>query len=432
MTDPLGPSQPLKILTLDGGGLQAISTLLILNKLLEKIAQESGVPACRKPRPCDVFDTIAGIGAGGWLAILLGRFRMDITTCLSEWYEIMQCIAPKSKTEELRLRLLRHCYFDTERLVERVDSLTRTHGTGDRLFHPYTSGARTRHVFVAALTSDAKGYSLFRSYEIPDSAKLPEKLLEGPKDPSNFEIRRAFGVTGAARYFSNPWEEEMASSGKTSFNDTKFPKPHNITRLALDEMWGIYGSDVPLSVVVNIGPGLPTDSDVKQIARRFPWGLKPYPPLEATPTREARSLIVPNSPTDSVEQDIKRTQDGSHDHLPEQPQLNKHSPEGSRNRSAAPTKPFASVKDRGIDAELKRLEDDIEIDIKNNLSNICPGTSNLYYRLAPAQAPQGTPQNDFSTSGVALNATMAYLSEPPVDATMNEIVKRILGLVSDS
>ena len=26
----------------------------------------------RKPKPCEVFDTIGGIGAGAWLAILLG------------------------------------------------------------------------------------------------------------------------------------------------------------------------------------------------------------------------------------------------------------------------------------------------------------------------------------------------------------------------
>lgn len=68
------PEKPLKILTIDGGGLQGISTLLILDKLLGAIARNNGVPY-RKLRPCDVFDVIAGIiGPGGWLALLLGRF----------------------------------------------------------------------------------------------------------------------------------------------------------------------------------------------------------------------------------------------------------------------------------------------------------------------------------------------------------------------
>jgi patatin-like phospholipase/acyl hydrolase len=95
MKPPLDPPKPLKILTIDGGGLQAITTLLILDKLLDAIAKNNKVNH-QKPRPCDVFDTIAGIGSGGWLAILLGRFHMDITACLSEWYKITSHIAPKS------------------------------------------------------------------------------------------------------------------------------------------------------------------------------------------------------------------------------------------------------------------------------------------------------------------------------------------------
>ena len=229
-------SEPLKVLTLDGGGLQAISTLLILNKVLETIGKEKGVPVHRSPRPCDVFDTIASIGAGGWLTILLGRFRMDMTSCLSECYKLMQRIAPKSKTEELRLRLLQHCYFDTERLVKEAERLTQVSGTGNRLFESDIKGARTSHVFVAALASDPRSYNLFRSYDIPKSAKLPEKLLEGPENPSSFKISRAFWVTGAARYFTHPWEEQMASSGKIRFSHTNVPKPHNIIKLALDEM----------------------------------------------------------------------------------------------------------------------------------------------------------------------------------------------------
>src|SRR5271156_6035958 len=52
------PGKPLKILTIDGGGLQAISNLLILDKLLDTIASNNQAKV--KPRPCDIFDTIAG------------------------------------------------------------------------------------------------------------------------------------------------------------------------------------------------------------------------------------------------------------------------------------------------------------------------------------------------------------------------------------
>jgi hypothetical protein len=61
----------------------------------------------------------------------------------------------------------------------------------------------------------------------------------------------------------------MASSGKMHFSDAKFPKPYNITKLALDEMWGLYGTEVPLLVVVNIGPSLQSTYNIEQIAQRF-------------------------------------------------------------------------------------------------------------------------------------------------------------------
>ena len=90
------PTKPLKILTIDGGGLQGISTLLILHKLLNAIALNNGSPDS-KPRPCDVFDVIAGIGPGGWLALLLGRFQMDVSAALAEWYNLIDCITPRSQ-----------------------------------------------------------------------------------------------------------------------------------------------------------------------------------------------------------------------------------------------------------------------------------------------------------------------------------------------
>lgn len=438
--DPCRPPKPLKILTLDGGGLQAISTLLILNKLLETVGKQNcrkGMPL-KKPKPCEVFDTIAGIGAGGWLAILLGRFRMDITSCLSEWYRIMQCIEPRSKSDELRLRLIQHCYFDTDRLVEQVDHLTKVYGTGDCLFETDPEGARTRHVFVAALKSDAKGYKLFRTYNIPKSAKLPGKLLGGPQNPKSFKISSAFGVTGAAKYFTPAWKEHMEHSGHMKFMDTKFPKPHNITELALDEMWAIYGTDVPLSVVVNIGPGLPNDVDVRQIARRFSWGLHPAGAHTAASTKRARSPATKQSlHAPSKKQSIPITQPDGIEQDTTKPAIRFENvtakgdlgsgpiAEGEQKSSMNRTDTFGSIKGRSMEFKLRRLEDDIEKDVQAKLATIYPEARKLYYRLALPKAPQGTAQNDSAASGVTFDATMDYLKQPVVDIIIDEVAKRI-------
>ena len=99
------PAKPLRILTIDGGGLQGILTLLVLDKLLSAIALNNGVDD-NKPRPCYVFDVIAGIGPGGWLTLLLGRFQMDVSSALAEWLNLIDCIKPRSKSE---VRILISC-----------------------------------------------------------------------------------------------------------------------------------------------------------------------------------------------------------------------------------------------------------------------------------------------------------------------------------
>jgi hypothetical protein len=433
------PAKPLKILTIDGGGLQAISSLLILDKLLDTIAKNNNVPQ-RKPRPCDVFDTIAGIGAGGWLAILLGRFHMDITTCLSEWYKITDRIAPRSKPEEIRMRAFHHCYFNPDRLVEQIDSLTNIYGTGKYLFDNRASEVRTCHVFVAALRSDASGYNLFRTYEIPGDARMPKRLLEGPENPSRFQISRAFGVTGAAKYFSPPWNEQMSKSGRIFFNDSKYPKPHNITELALDEMWGLYGIEVPLSVIVNIGPGLPSKSDVKQIAQRFSWGLNAplntslYPKRPRSPTpdeegEEPKKRTRPDPEDASVTPTSKglsvRFSQSVIDQGPTRPSAEKKQ-QLTRNNT------FGSFRDRAVAQKLRRRETEIEQDIKKKLNTIYEGGGELYYRLAPDHAPQGTARNDSSAPGVALDATLKFLKQPVIEIRIDEIAQRMPEVIASA
>jgi len=47
------------------GGAQGLSTLLILNRLMETIESKLESKKDTLLRPCDVFDVIAGVGTGG-------------------------------------------------------------------------------------------------------------------------------------------------------------------------------------------------------------------------------------------------------------------------------------------------------------------------------------------------------------------------------
>ncbi|KAL2885064.1 FabD/lysophospholipase-like protein [Ceratocystis lukuohia] len=59
-------TQSLRILSLDGGGIRGLSSLLILEKIMENIKVAEGLSDI--PRPCERFDLIGGTSTGGKLA----------------------------------------------------------------------------------------------------------------------------------------------------------------------------------------------------------------------------------------------------------------------------------------------------------------------------------------------------------------------------
>jgi patatin-like phospholipase/acyl hydrolase len=63
-----------RILSLDGGGVRGLSSLLILRELMEEIARRKR--STETPLPCEYFDLIGGTSTGGLIAIMLGRLRM--------------------------------------------------------------------------------------------------------------------------------------------------------------------------------------------------------------------------------------------------------------------------------------------------------------------------------------------------------------------
>ena len=398
------PTKPLKILTLDGGGIQAIATLLILDRLLAEIGRSNN----KTPRPCDVFDTICGIGAGGWLAILLGRFQMDITACLTEWYNLTQSIMSRSRHKGYKRRLFQreHTYFEAERLRQEVDRLAELWGTGKLLYSQEDSeqSVRCRYVFVAARKDDYKpsknvrhpkptvqgdrtrhrDYELFRSYPC---CPRNQKLRQGPRNPERFEIASAFCVTGAAKYFFAPWKEDMADNGRVSFLDRMFPQPHNITELALDEMWGLFGRDMPIDLVVNVGPGLPNQKDIRILARKFSWGRS-------------------NSGSSSTKSILSRTPSSR--------------PEDEQLQASKRTTTFFSVAGRTIEDKLKRDEDQIELDICKKLGDAYQDQRTRYYRLAPDQSPLGTSMNDTLQSDLVVDKTRLFLTRESTTSLLSE------------
>jgi hypothetical protein len=120
--------------------LQGLATLLILDDLLKAIAAN---PDNRygKPRPCDVFDMIGGIGVGGWLALLLGRFHFDIATCIQVYVEIVRSVVPRSTKEKCYLRW-HNASYNQDRLQDKIRQLTDKYDTGKHMIYENREGPR--------------------------------------------------------------------------------------------------------------------------------------------------------------------------------------------------------------------------------------------------------------------------------------------------
>ncbi|KIX92306.1 uncharacterized protein Z520_12052 [Fonsecaea multimorphosa CBS 102226] len=281
----MSQQQPLKILTLDGGGLQALATLSSLNAVCRAIANQNG--ADRPPAPHELFDIIAGVGTGGWIALLLGRYCLDITTCTAFYMEIAtKTDINMSQSSSRRNRPFK---LDQDRLMTVVEETLQRYGLDPSLMARKggtsglgrrPKGSRCKYAFAAGVVprgeKQAPTYALFRSYDVEGN---PKDRLMGSPNPESCQVPEVFCATGAAKFFLKPYK-----IGDTVFFDEIFPQSHPISSLALDEALRIYGTDVEISVLLNIGPGIPVDKDceeldlmslgpISRLTRKFSWPL---------------------------------------------------------------------------------------------------------------------------------------------------------------
>ncbi|KAK7973978.1 hypothetical protein PG989_015826 [Apiospora arundinis] len=92
---------PLRILSLDGGGVRGYSMIIILQELMHRTYVEIEGKAPRRneiPKPCDHFDLIVGTGTGGLIALMLGRLRLDLEQCKELYVRMTRMVFETDKT----------------------------------------------------------------------------------------------------------------------------------------------------------------------------------------------------------------------------------------------------------------------------------------------------------------------------------------------
>lgn len=74
----------LCLLSLDGGGVKGLFSIIIIDRLMQETRRLEG-PGAGHKKPCDYFDLIGGTSTGGLLAIMLGRLQMDTQLCIQAY-----------------------------------------------------------------------------------------------------------------------------------------------------------------------------------------------------------------------------------------------------------------------------------------------------------------------------------------------------------
>ncbi|KAL2884650.1 Vegetative incompatibility protein HET-E-1 [Ceratocystis lukuohia] len=125
MPQTTGP--PVWLLSLDGGGVYGLSSLLILENIMECIQKSEGLSEV--PRPCDRFDLIGGTGTGGIIAIMLGRLKMSIDQSIKEY----KCLASEIfAPERTRAFKIPASAFSAAKLKAAIERMIRNNCTDSK------------------------------------------------------------------------------------------------------------------------------------------------------------------------------------------------------------------------------------------------------------------------------------------------------------
>lgn len=85
------------VLSIDSGGPRGLSSLFVLDELLQQVNEKRRRAGLFAVKPCELFDLIGGTGSGGLIALLLGRFEMTVTECIEAYTDMCERMFVKER-----------------------------------------------------------------------------------------------------------------------------------------------------------------------------------------------------------------------------------------------------------------------------------------------------------------------------------------------
>ncbi|EPS38438.1 hypothetical protein H072_7827 [Dactylellina haptotyla CBS 200.50] len=237
--------KPLRLLSLDGGGIRGLSELVILKEILQRVKHDCKLADI--PRPCEYFDLIGGTSTGGIIALMLGRMGMTVDEAITKYETLSEEVFAETK------RWTQDGRFKATKLEAAVKKVVKEFtGTEDTLIQASVTDILGCNAFVCAQPAVNIGNPrLFRTYETREEAS------------PNIPIWQAARATSAAPTF---FKRAFIGSGslKEEFIDAGLGC-NNPTKQLLDEAERFYEADYPISCIVSID----CESTAEEIEKRF-------------------------------------------------------------------------------------------------------------------------------------------------------------------
>jgi hypothetical protein len=234
-----GPWSSMRVLSFDGGGIRGLSSLLILQDLMERIqrietkerqppARTSAdspeietdqitewmkkIPTATRYRsdqlsaflPCHYFDVIAGTSTGGLIATMLGRLRMSVSATIYEYLDITSKVYRLQSPTTVRvLRNFVIPHKKTEKVlkfkIEHLDT-----GRNDTNAHENFKSDETRCKTIVCALQRSHGQSsmvpyLFRSWDYVDD--LDDTAQPHLMSATTYPISEIMRATSCSPYY---------------------------------------------------------------------------------------------------------------------------------------------------------------------------------------------------------------------------------------
>ncbi|KAI4784180.1 phospholipase, patatin family protein [Aureobasidium sp. EXF-3400] len=169
------PSRELNLLSLDGGGVRGLSSLYILQRIMDAIDPDN------PPKPCDCFDIIGGTSTGGLIAIMLGRLQMSVDECIKTYTGLSKDVFHKTRRIPIGIKGDLKERYDSEALEQAVKRVLRDRGVdedtplkdpqGTKVFVCCTSGETSQTAVLRTWHTTRGDSNLYKTVRIWEAAR---------------------------------------------------------------------------------------------------------------------------------------------------------------------------------------------------------------------------------------------------------------------